>query len=48
MRCQATASQRPQRVALKTVVDETVDDRIHATVAATAQIQKYHTIGLQV
>ena len=35
MRRQATAAQRPQQVALKTVVDEAVDDGIHATVAET-------------
>jgi len=38
MRCQATAAQRPQHVPLKTVVDKTVDDGIHATVAATTQV----------
>jgi len=29
----AAATQRPQQVALETVVDETVDDWIHAAVA---------------
>lgn len=35
VRREAAATQRSQQVALETVVNETVDDRIHATVAAT-------------
>jgi len=35
IRRQATAAQRAQQIPLKTVVDEAVDDRIHATVAAS-------------